>query len=106
MKPTKEEVLQEIIKISFYYESEGVANVGGIAKRLNTTTYHVNKHIKTLLNEGLIEKGVRSGGYNELTEMPYPPIKGYKLTKKATELEIYQKLKDDDEKNFAEFFGF
>lgn len=106
MIPTKEDVLKQIMKISMDFESEGVANVGYLAKRLGTTIYYVNKQVRLLLEEELVVRGIRSGGYNDLSYMPYPPVRGYKITNKAMELELYQTMKAEAERIFKECYGF
>lgn len=106
MKPTKDEVLKNIIDMTFHFQSEGVATAGSLAKSLKTTPYFINKQIRLLVEEELLSKGVRSGGFCEESEMPYPPLKGYMLTEQAKETELYKELKAEKERIFEECFGF
>jgi len=89
------EVLKEIIRVSLDYESEGVASIGYISTKLNTTKYQVKKQIITLLEEGYIIKGLRKGGLCEFSYVPYPPLKGYCITEKAKATELYKITKKE-----------
>ncbi|KQL37148.1 MarR family transcriptional regulator [Psychrobacillus sp. FJAT-21963] len=105
MKVSKMEVFKEVIRITLNYESDGVAHIGALARRLNTTPYYVRKRIKTLIEDGYLVKGISKGGFCELSYKPYPPLKGYCLTAKAHALELYSTLEKEEEEAFAKAFG-
>lgn len=94
MKPSKVEVLKEMIRVAISFESEGVVGIGIIAERLGTSKYHVRKHVKTLLEEGYLKKGIRKGGFND-DYTPYPPLKGYEITNKTRETELFKQVRNE-----------
>lgn len=104
MKASKMEVLKEVIEITLSFESEGVAGVSYLAQKLNTTPYYVRKHVKTLIEEGYLVKGMRNGGWNEFTYTPYPPLKGYCITDKVKTTKMYSIVKKEVEEHFSNAF--
>lgn len=89
------------------YEREGVANVGAVAKVLNTTPYHVRKQVNILIEEGYLVKGIRKCVWYEsnYSYKPCPPVKGYRLTRKAETTELYLIVKKEEEEAFSKAFG-
>lgn len=106
VKVSKMEVFKRIMEIAVDFHSEGVATVGSVAKYLNTTPYYVRKRIKTLIEEGYLVKGIRKGGFDELSCMPYPPLKGYCLTEKAKSTELYLITLKEEEEALIKAFGY
>lgn len=104
MDNTQEVVFESIVRIAWDWESEGVASVGQVARRTELSKYMVRKHIKIFKEQGLLESGVRSGGIDEFACKPYPPLKGYKLTDKAKQIELYKVTKADEDRRFEEAF--
>lgn len=94
-KVTKHQVFKDIVRQSFDDEWEGIVKVEDIVTRLNTSHYYAKKQMNRLVEDGYLVKGVQKGGLCEFSYVPSPPIKGYYLTKKAEEAEIYSLLKKE-----------
>lgn len=104
MNLNKVEVLKTFMNLSLSCSSEGVVNVGWVAEVMNSTPYYVRKRIKALIEEGYLEYAIRSGGWCEYSCEPYPPLKGYILTEKSLESELFITLKKEDEQALKEAF--
>jgi predicted DNA-binding transcriptional regulator len=104
MDKTQEVIFESIVRIAWNWESEGVASVGHIAKRTELSKYMVRKHIKIFMEQGFLESEIRSGGFDEFACKPYPPLKGYKLTDKAKQIELYKVTKEDEDRQFGKAF--
>lgn len=105
MNLKKVEVLKTVMKLSFTWSSEGVVNVGWLAKNMGSTPYYVRKRVKTLIEEGYLEHAIRSGGWCEYRCEPYPPLKGYRLTEKSLDSEVFITIEKEDEKAMKQAFG-
>ena len=104
MDRTQELIFEWIVRVQWDWESEGVASVGQVAKRTGLSKCMVKKHIQEFINQGLLEKAIRSGGFDEYSYKPCPPLKGYRLTKEAKQLELYKVTKADEDKRFEKAF--
>lgn len=94
---TENDVFREVCEfsVSIYPHCQFVS-VPKLARILKASKYQIRKHIKTLLDKGLIQL-CYDGGQDE---DGYPHCyKGYGVTKKAEETEIYKKAyqKETDE---------
>ena|SRR5699024_8636578 len=104
MKWDKTEVLRTVMELSLNWECEGVVNISWLASQLDSTNYYLRKEIKTLINEGYLVHAIRSGGICEFSDEPYPPLKGYALTEKAKDTEMYSLVVEEDERLLREIF--
>lgn len=68
--------------------------------------YENKERVNQLVEDGYLEKSIRSGGWCEYSFDPYPPLKGYKLTEKAKSTELYSLIKKKEEKAIKQAFGF
>lgn len=76
-----------------------ILSVPALSRILNTSTYAVRKHIKSLVSKGLVALGY-DGGINE---DGYPHCyKGYYITGKAFETEIYKEEYEREMKYITE----
>lgn len=79
----------------------GVYPVRHIAKMLGTSVYRVRKCLERLKAEELVELGI----YNYSDEYEcFPPVKMYRLTKKAWQLPNIKKIEKSVEKKILEHF--
>lgn len=97
--------MEKIMELSLSWSSEGVVNVGWIAESMDSTPYYVRKRIKTLVKEGYLEHAIRRGGWCEYSYEPYPPLKGYRLTEKSIESQLFTTIKNEDEEELKKVFG-
>ena len=104
MDKTEGIIFENIVRIAWDWESEGVASVGQIARRTELSKYMVKKYIKIFMEQGYLERANRSGGIDEFACKPYPPLKGYKLTEKAKQIELYKVVKEDEDKRFEKAY--
>lgn len=76
-----------------------VLSVPTLSRILNTSTYVVRKHIKNLVSKGLVTLGYDGG----VDEEGYPHCyKGYYITGKAFETEIYKEEYEREMKYITE----
>ena len=76
-----------------------VLSVPSLSRRLNASTFAVRKHIKSLVSKGLVALGYDGG----IDEDGYPHCyKGYYITGKALETEIYKEEYEREMKYITE----
>ena len=100
----EKEVFRRVISSVLYYESQGIAVTGEIARELGLSNYKVRKHLRRLASIGLLDKDIRRGGYYESVGIPIPPIMGYKLTDKAKKLSLFKQMDKEERDNFEKSF--
>lgn len=105
MELNESNVLKTIIEITFDHNSEGVANTAWIASCMGAKHFQVRKYIKTLIENGYLIDVYRSGGWCEYSCRPYPPVRGYALTVKTKQSELYNQVKRDFETALRQAFN-
>lgn len=92
----------DFMMYGFSYYEPGVYPVRHIAKQLDTSVYRIRKCLVQLKSEGLVELGV----YNRSDEYEcFPPVKMYRLTKKAWKLPRIKKIEKEIERKILKHFG-
>ena len=98
------DVVNIILRISEDWQGYGIISPSNIASLLKTSRYQVDKHIKSLKNQGLIKyDSIMIGSEEDF----YPPYNGYGLTKKG-KVKFAKELKeiaDRDIELIKECFG-
>jgi biotin operon repressor len=104
LKISELDVVNVIMRTAYNWQGCGVISPSNIAHLLKTSRYQVDKHVKTLKNEGLVEyKSVMIGSEEDY----YPPYNGYKLSKQGeiTYSKELKELEERERKLIHECFG-
>ena len=97
-------VLEEIIKESVHMYC-GVIPISVIQSRCNISRQEAYKEVHELLKEGYLKRNILYYENLEYDFKKYPPLKGYSITKKTKETEMYKELLEIENKLLKEIFG-